>query len=69
MSNIYSKELTCINCRKKVKVTYTDEQAKLWNSSKRPNIQDIFPEWTPEQREMMISGICQECWDALFSEE
>jgi hypothetical protein len=26
-------------------------------------IQDAFPELTKFQRELMISGCCQECWD------
>jgi hypothetical protein len=34
-------------------------------------IQDILPfkEYTPEQREMFVTGICQECWDELFKDE
>ena len=32
-------------------------------------IQDVFPEMTKEQREILISGTCPECWDALFPEE
>lgn len=31
-------------------------------------IQDVFPdsEMTKDQREILISGTCPECWDALF---
>ena len=32
-------------------------------------IQDVFPEMTKEQREILISGTCPECWDVLFPEE
>ena len=32
--------------------------------------QNIFPELTPEQRELhFISGICGNCWDKLFGED
>jgi len=29
-------------------------------------IQDVFPEMTKDQREILISGTCPECWDELF---
>lgn len=29
-------------------------------------IQDVFPEMTKEQREILISGTCPECWYELF---
>lgn len=30
-------------------------------------IQDIFPYLRPEQREIMISGMCNICWNNTFS--
>jgi hypothetical protein len=27
---------------------------------------DCFPHLTPAEREFLISGICGECWDAMF---
>lgn len=32
-------------------------------------IQNIFPENTPEERELILSNICPACWDRMFSEE
>ena len=32
-------------------------------------IQEAFPEWTAEQRELLKTGIHPECWDAMMSEE
>jgi hypothetical protein len=30
--------------------------------------QDCFPDLSAGQREFLISGICDECWDKLFAE-
>ena len=30
--------------------------------------QDAFPYLTPDEREMLISGICPECWDSMFAQ-
>ena len=33
------------------------------------NIQIAFPDLTADQREILISGICPECWDKIFPPE
>ena len=33
------------------------------------SIQDAMPDMTPEDREMLISGICPSCWDDMFGDE
>lgn len=33
------------------------------------SIQDAMPDMTPEDREMLISGICPSCWDDMFGED
>ena len=30
-------------------------------------IQDIFPDFTPEQREFLMSGLCHECQGLVFA--
>lgn len=30
--------------------------------------QKAFPYLTPAEREIIISGICEECWDKMFKE-
>jgi len=32
-------------------------------------IQHALPELSAEEREMLISGICPDCWDNMFGEE
>ena len=29
------------------------------------HIQDAFPEFTPSQREFLMTGICDNCWDNM----
>lgn len=31
--------------------------------------QNCFPQLTADQREFLISGICNECWGAMFPDE
>lgn len=30
------------------------------------HIQDLLPHWTPEQREMLQTGMHPACWEAVF---
>lgn len=32
-------------------------------------IQNAMPELTPNEREMLVSRTCGDCWDKMFSEE
>jgi hypothetical protein len=32
-------------------------------------VQSVWPEWTPGQRELLITGTHPACWDANFSDE
>ena len=32
-------------------------------------IEDVFPRLWPAQRELLITGICTECWEGLFADE
>lgn len=32
-------------------------------------IQDAFPDLTKEEREMLMTGICPECWIELFEDK
>ena len=31
-------------------------------------VQDCFPYLKPEEREMLITGICPDCWNKMFAE-
>jgi len=43
----------------------TQEQMDLYNSPKRPNVQDIFPDLDVDQREFLISGMLPGDYDNM----
>ena len=58
----------CVVCGKRHDSIVLDaERYYQWKAGSC--VQDVFPEMTEEQREILISGTCPECWDALFSKE
>jgi len=59
---IYS--VKCIFCGKTVNLElYPSDVAKY--ESGEGLIQNIFPYLTPGEREILISGMCEECFDKL----
>lgn len=57
----------CPYCERIQKVAVPESGFKAWKSGTR--IQDALPGLTADEREILLSGICPECWDANFSEE
>ena len=31
-------------------------------------IQDVWPDWTPDERELLMTGTHEACWNVLFGE-
>ena len=58
----------CTGCGKKVNINVTLEQEFELNDSNGRKVQDILPLHTPEEREIFISGLCEECWNNLGCE-
>ena len=56
----------CNGC--KVSESYLVDQNLFDDWSKGAMVQDVFPELTPGQREMLISGTCSECWNKMWTE-
>jgi hypothetical protein len=43
--------------------------AKLKHYQDGELIQNVLPELSPDQRELLISGICGKCFDEMFADE
>lgn len=58
---------TCIHCESihLFKISISDYNDIFY---KARFMQDIFPELSLHQRELMISGTCQPCWDEIFGD-
>lgn len=60
--------IECPHCHKVIKLPIKEEELLAWNPNEQ-FVQEAFPELTPGQREMLLSGLCEECWNEIFSEE
>ena len=67
MSKPFTVNRTCILCSEEVTITTTEEGMTQWYNGEF--IQDAMPELTPDEREIMISGICGLCFDKEFTDE
>ena len=56
----------CPYCGQVHNVTVEHADLLRWNA-RQGHIQDIFPYLSPAERELILSGICDSCWDKLFS--
>lgn len=59
----------CPICGKQHKVLVREEDWELYNSPDRPHVQDIFPYLSPAERELLITGIDEECFNKMFGGE
>lgn len=59
---------TCPHCHKvhEVEVDFEDYTNYMMGDA---NIQDAFPYLSANEREYLLSGLCEGCWDSLFAEE
>ena len=57
----------CPHCHKLQIINVDDNQYNDWLAGK--NIQRAFPDLSPNQREILMSGICPECWEEIFPDE
>lgn len=57
----------CSGCGQSTWFTMSEEQFRFWQQG--VHVQDIFPDWSPEDREMLISGTCPECWEEMWAED
>lgn len=61
----------CPMCGKTQTIELTDDEAVQlvrWQC-KELLIQNAFPDWLPDKREMLMTGIHPKCWDELFKKE
>lgn len=51
----------CKFCNKEVLITVDEEDIKKYENGAL--IQQAFPYLTPDEREIMLSGMCGDCWE------
>ena len=62
-----SIEIRCPMCRQFHYVEVNEHDFYAWQSGEL--VQNAFPYLSAEEREMLISGICPDCWESMFGEE
>lgn len=67
MNNAIILEVECPICGKVTKITVEINDYIDWKCGKL--VQNAFPYLKAKEREMLISGICGECWEKMFGEE
>lgn len=55
---------TCPICGKQNTVKVHPASLMAYDNGAR--LQDAFPSLTPAEREIIKTGICQDCWDEMF---
>jgi len=61
-------DIECFKCKGHTTLTITEFQYERFRDNKEL-MQNIFPEMSPENRELLISRTCPKCWQTLFSSE
>lgn len=65
----YEMQVSCRFCKKTYTLKVRVEDYLTFDLPNRPHIQTIFPYLTPGERELLMSGICDECWHKMFPPE
>jgi hypothetical protein len=61
--------MVCRWCHKEITLIVTQEGYDAWNQGRGVFVQVAFPELTPAERELMISGTCGQCWNDIMGPE
>jgi len=57
----------CRECGTVIEIEAPEEGIQMWQQGML--IQKALPELSIDDREMLISRICPECWDKMFGKE
>lgn len=64
--NIVNVETVCPFCGSREIIAVNDEDYYDWMHGKR--VQHAFPYLNANQRERLVTGICDKCWDDMWGE-
>ena len=64
----YHFEKRCIHCKGSTLIGVKANKYHRW-TAERKLIQDVWPDASAEQREVMISGMHEVCWNEVFPPE
>jgi phage FluMu protein Com len=59
-------KVQCPHCKKEKLIEVNRDGYEKWKSGAL--VQEAFPDLPAAEREMLISGICPECWNKMFNQ-
>lgn len=68
MTELLNVPVVCPSCRKQHFVTVAKDAYQKWRRGEGL-IQNLMPELSASERELLISGVCGFCFDSLFPPE
>ena len=57
----------CVSCKDTHVLMVNNHDLKRWEGGEL--IQNAMPYLTPDERELLISGVCGKCFDKMFEED
>lgn len=57
----------CVQCGAVHKLRVHLDDYESWKNGEKL-VQEAFPYLSADKRELLISGICPECWDRMFGQ-
>ncbi len=54
----------CIVCNEATVMDVSADKLARWRAGE--HVQNVWPEWSPDKRELMITGTHPKCWDEMF---
>ena len=63
-THTYDLHYVCCECQRPVVVNVNADDWEAWQSGEL--LQNVMPYLSADEREIMISGICGDCFDKLF---
>ncbi len=60
-------DCTCLICDRRVTLQVNEDDYRRWFGGML--IQRAMPYLTPDERELLVPGICGQCFDSLFDDE
>jgi hypothetical protein len=61
-------EVECVSCKKTTKLYVRDVDYSVWVRG-YGLVQNVFPYLSAGERELLISQICDDCWNRMFRDE
>lgn len=61
------KTRPCMKCGKASILEVKQEQFNRWR--KGEHVQNVWPEWSSDERELLITGTHPECWKRMFGDD